>query len=162
MPHVAVVSYALGFIIYIYIYPGKAGVCFFYYRVVFWCAQMNPMSTWWLACCIRLFAHFTTSLLSLCRRTRMYWTYQMLVRYTLSSVRLRLIQFSKLSIICNIWDCVYSANPFFIGRTVLLLKPPQSPHCYLGAVDHGIFPPPLVTLQARSYRAHRATQTLLF
>ena len=24
----------------------------------------------------------------------------------------------------------------FIGRTVPLLKPPQSPHCYLGEVDH--------------------------
>ena len=50
-----------------------------------------------------------------------------------------------------------------IGRTVLLLKPPQSPHCYLGAVDHlKNSPPPLVTLQARSYRAYRATKTLLF
>ena len=29
-----------------------------------------------------------------------------------------------------------------IGRTVPLLKPPQSPHCYLGAVDHAKNPPP--------------------
>ena len=48
-----------------------------------------------------------------------------------------------------------------IVRTVPLLKPPQIPHCYLGAVDHvKKSPPPLVTLQARSYRAHRSTQTL--
>ena len=48
-----------------------------------------------------------------------------------------------------------------IVRTVPLLKPPQIPHCNLGAVDHAKkFPPPLVTLQAQSYRAHRATQTL--
>ena len=29
-----------------------------------------------------------------------------------------------------------------IGRTVPLLKPPQSPHCYLGAVDHATKIPP--------------------
>ena len=35
--------------------------------------------------------------------------------------------------------------------------------CYLGAVDHPKkFPLPLVTLQARSYCTHQATQTLLF
>ena len=50
-----------------------------------------------------------------------------------------------------------------IGRTVPLLKPPQSPHCHLEAVEHAKnFPPPLATLQARSYRTNRATQTLLF
>ena len=49
-----------------------------------------------------------------------------------------------------------------IGRTVPLLKPPQSPHCYLGEVDHTKknFPPPLATRQARSYRANWATQPL--
>ena len=30
-----------------------------------------------------------------------------------------------------------------IGRTVPLLKPPQSPHCYLGAVDHVKFFSPI-------------------
>ena len=50
-----------------------------------------------------------------------------------------------------------------IGRTVPLLKPPQSPHCYLGEVDHAKkFPPPLAIRQVRSYRANWATQTLLF
>ena len=29
-----------------------------------------------------------------------------------------------------------------IGRTVPILKPPQSPHWYLGAVDHAKIPPP--------------------
>ena len=51
-----------------------------------------------------------------------------------------------------------------IGRTVLLLKPPQSPHCYLGEVDHARknSPPNLAPRQARSYRANWATQTLLY
>ena len=57
-------------------------------------------------------------------------------------------------------DCLLNR---FIGRTASLLKPPQSPHCYLGAVDHAKnFPPPLATCQAWSYHANRATQTLLF
>ena len=54
-------------------------------------------------------------------------------------------------------------NCDLIGRTVPLLKPPQSPHCYLGEVDHTkISPPPLATRPARSYRANWANQTLLF
>ena len=57
----------------------------------------------------------------------------------------------------------YSKQWPHIGRTVPLLKPPQSPHCHLGAVDHvKILPPPLATRQARSYHAYRATQTPLF
>ena len=55
------------------------------------------------------------------------------------------------AIVMNLHIC----DALHIGRTVLLLKPPQSPHCYLGAVDHAkIFPPPLVMLQAWSYRAY--------
>ena len=52
-----------------------------------------------------------------------------------------------------------------IERTVPLLKPPQSPHCHLGVVDHSKNsppPPPLATRQDRSYPTNRATQTLLF
>ena len=33
-------------------------------------------------------------------------------------------------------------HKFTARRTVSLLKPPQSPHCYLGAVDHVKIPPP--------------------
>ena len=53
----------------------------------------------------------------------------------------------------------------YIGRTVALLKPPQSPHCHFGVVDHAkkFTPsPPLATRQAWSYHANWATQTLLF
>ena len=46
---------------------------------------------------IRLLAHYTTSLSSFCRRIRKYWTSKMIVRYILSSVCLRLSQFSQLS-----------------------------------------------------------------
>ena len=56
-------------------------------------------------------------------------------------------------------------SPHYKGRTVPLLKPPQSQHCYLGEVDHAKNPPPpppLATRQAQSYRANWATQTLLF
>ena len=68
-------------------------------------------------------------------------------------------------ILAFITHIMYKRNwdDFCIGRAVPLLKPPQSPHCYLGEVDHAkIFPPPLATRQARSYRANWATQTLLF
>ena len=54
------------------------------------------------------------------------------------------------------------SNRIASGRTVPLPKPPQSSHRYLGAVDHPKNPPHPVTLQARSYRAYQATQTLLF
>ena len=61
------------------------------------------------------------------------------------------------------WLIKYTLRLPDIGRTVLLLKPPQSPHCSLGAVDHAKnSPPSLATWQARSYRANRATQTPLF
>ena len=35
-----------------------------------------------------------------------------------------------------------SYQSIIIGRTAPLLKPPQSPHCYLGAVDHAEKSPP--------------------
>ena len=62
------------------------------------------------------------------------------------------------------WTAPRKWNNTSIGRTPPLLKPRQSPHCYLGAVDHAknTTHRPLVTLQARSYRAYGATQTLLF
>ena len=68
----------------------------------------------------------------------------------------------------HIWSDIaftHAHTHTYIGRTcsVPLLKPPQIPHCYLGAVDHTkIFPPPMATRQARSYRVNWATQTLLF
>ena len=51
---------------------------------------------------------YNASLLSLCRRIWSYWTSKMLVRYILSSVCLRLSQFSQLSFIQHIGLCVFS------------------------------------------------------
>ena len=76
-----------------HIYPGKAGFCFFYFRAVL-CVQKSR--TIWPYDRIPLFAHYTTSLSSLCRRIWKYRTSKMMVMYILSSVCLRFSQFSRL------------------------------------------------------------------
>ena len=68
----------------------------FYCCAVLWCVQMI-MSILWTDSRICLFAHYTTSLSSLCRRIRKYSISTILVKYNLSSVYLRLRQFSWLS-----------------------------------------------------------------
>ena len=75
-------------------------------------------------------------------------------------------------VIAWIWNKKGRANIWIndsIGRTVPLLKPPQSPPCYLGTVDHTKNSPPPTpghtaspVLSRWSYRDSRTTQTLLF
>ena len=80
--------------------PGQLWFCFFrycHYCAVLWCAQiiMYIMAR----CCIRLFGYYTTSLSSFCTQIWRYWTYDnMLVKYILSSVCLRLSQYFQFSI----------------------------------------------------------------
>ena len=57
---------------------------------------------------IRLFAHYTTLLSSLCRRIWRYWNYKWLVRYILSSVCLKLNQFSQLYFMQYMGLCVFT------------------------------------------------------
>ena len=74
----------------------------------------------------RLFAQYTISLSSLCKHIWRHWTYNMPVRYILSSVRVRLSIFSQLSIIQSIIQylglCVFSlpTSLVMIGRICIL------------------------------------------
>ena len=63
-----------------------------------------------------------TSLSSLCRCTRSYWTSKMLVRCILPRVCLRLNQFSQLSFIQDMQLCVFSLHiyPMMIVRICVL------------------------------------------
>ena len=61
----------------------------------------------WLADRVRLFVHYI-SLSSLCKLIWGHWTYEMPVRYILSSVWVRLSIFSQLSIIEYMGLCVFS------------------------------------------------------
>ena len=77
-----------------HVYPGKLGFCFHHYFVVYdVCKHSGTLRSDGRFC---LFAHYTISLLSLCRLTCKHWTYKMPVRYILSSLCLRLSQFSQL------------------------------------------------------------------
>ena len=91
VPQMVVPSYALGFI-----YISHESWAVFYCCAVLWCVQM-VMSILWTDSRICLFAHYTTSLSSICRRIRKYWISTILVKYTLSSVNLKLRQFSWVS-----------------------------------------------------------------
>ena len=64
--------------------------------------------TIWLADHVRLFVHYTISLSSLCKLIWKQWTYEMPVRYILSSVWVRLGIFSQLPIIQYMGLCVFS------------------------------------------------------
>ena len=86
-----------------HIYPGKAEFCFLYYWAVIWCAQIIEYIIWPDGP-FRLFAHYTTSLSS-CRRIWRYWT-KKLVEYIMSSVCLKLSQFSQLSFMQYTGLCV--------------------------------------------------------
>ena len=81
---------------------------FFYYWAVLWCVQIiKYIMVWFIHGCICLFAHYTTSLSSLCRCICRYWISKILVRYILSSVCLRLIKFSQLSFMQYMGLCVF-------------------------------------------------------
>ena len=78
-----VTSYSVTYCIYI---PGKPGICSHYYCAVY--DECKWSGAFWLDR-IRLFVHYTISLLSLCKLIWRHWTYKMPVRYILSSVWVR-------------------------------------------------------------------------
>ena len=67
-------------------------------------------STLWPVGHIRLFAHYTTSLSSVCRSIWRYWISKILVRYILSSVGLTLSQFSQVSFMQYMGLCVFGLS----------------------------------------------------
>ena len=87
-------------------------------------------SLWWvqifgyvLACrSYRLFEQYTISLSSLCKLIWRHWTYKMPVRYILSSVCVRLLIFSPLSIIQYVGLYIFSLpiSVVMIGRIYTL------------------------------------------
>ena len=94
VPEMFVTSYSVTYCIYI---PGKPGFCFHYHGADYdGCKYSDAFS---FADRVRLFVHYTISLSSLCKLIWGHWTYEMSVRYILSSVWVRLSIFSQLSII---------------------------------------------------------------
>ena len=83
---------------------------------------------------VRVFADYTTSLSSLCRLIWRHWTNEMLVRYMLPSVCLRLRLFSQLSFIQYIGLCVFSLpnSPVMIVRMCIL----SYYHHQIGSMNH--------------------------
>ena len=103
VPEMFVTSYSVTYCLY---FPGKPGFCFHSYRADYdWCKYSD---TFWLADRVRLFVHYTISLSSLCKLIWGHWTYEIPVRYILSSVWVRLSTFSQLSIIQYMGLCVFS------------------------------------------------------
>ena len=93
---------------YIYI---SLGPCFNYWCSVYWCSVYGigkRSDTIWPAGRVRLFAHYTISLSSLCRLIWRHWTNKMPVRYMRPSVCLRLRLLSQLSFIQYMGLCVFS------------------------------------------------------
>ena len=77
----------------------------------YYCADHDECKysdTFCLADRVRLFVQYTISLSSLCKLIWGHWTYEMTVRYILSSVWVRLSIFSQLSIIQYMGLCVFS------------------------------------------------------
>ena len=102
VPEMFVTSYSVTYCIYI---PEKPGFRFYYY-----CADYDECKysdTFWLADRVLLFVHYTISLSSLCKLIWGHWTYEMPVRYILSSMWVRFGIFSQLSIIQYIGLCVF-------------------------------------------------------
>ena len=106
-----------------HINPGKASFGFFYHFAVSLCAQINELGRGpegmvdpsgprpkynMVRCRICLFALKTTSVSSLCRRIWGYWISKILVRYILSSVCLRLNQFSQLHFMQYMGLCIFN------------------------------------------------------
>ena len=105
-PEMFVTSYFVTYCIYV---PGKPGICFHYYCAIY--DECKYSDTFWLADRTRLFVQYTISLSSLCKLTWGHWTYEMPVRYILSSVWVRLSRFSPLY---NMWGCMFSVYPFLL------------------------------------------------
>ena len=81
--------------LFIYI-PGTLGPCFHYWCSVYGICKWSD--TLWPVGRVRLFVDYTISLSSICRLIWKHWTTKMLVRYMMSSMCLRLRQFSQLSL----------------------------------------------------------------
>ena len=103
VPEMIVASYSVTYCIYV---PGKPGYCFHCYCAVY--DECKYSDTFWLADRTRLFVQYTISLSSLCKLIWRYWTYEMPVRYILSSVWIILSTFSPLSIIQYVGLYVFS------------------------------------------------------
>ena len=97
-----VTSYSVTYCINI---PGKPGFCFHYDCADFWWVQIFGYVS---ACRSCSFVHCTISLSSLCKLIWGHWTYEMPVRYILSSVWVRLSKFFQLSIIQCMGLCAFS------------------------------------------------------
>ena len=108
-----VLSYSV--IYYIYIL-GTLGPCFYYWYSVYGICKWSDIL--WPVGRVRLFANYTISLSSSCRLIWRHWTTNILVRYMLPSVYLRLRQFSQLSLIQYMGLCVFSLpnSPVMIVR----------------------------------------------
>ena len=107
VPEMFVTSYSVTYCMYV---PGKPGICFHYYCVVY--DECKYSDTFCLADRTRLFVQYTISLSSLCKFIWRHWTYKMPVRYILSSVWVCLSIFSPLSIIHHVGLYVFSFTHF--------------------------------------------------
>ena len=85
---------------------GKTGNLFHYHCAIY--DEWKYSDTFWLADRTRLFIQYTISLSSLCKLVWGHWTYEMPVRYILSSVSVRLSIFSPLAIIQYVALYVFS------------------------------------------------------
>ena len=103
VPEMFITSYSVTYGIYV---PGKPGICFHYHFEVY--DECKYSDTFWLADRTRLFVQYNISLSSLCKLIWRHWTYNMPVRYILSSVWVRLSIFSPLSIIQYVGLYVFS------------------------------------------------------
>ena len=92
--------------------PRKPEFCFRYNCTDY--DECKYSDTFLLADRVRLFVHYTISLSSLCKLIWGHWTYEMPVRYILSSVWVRLSIFSQLSIIQYMGLCVFSLTIFLV------------------------------------------------
>ena len=102
-------------------------ICFHYYCAAY--DQCKYSDTFWLADRTRLFVQYTISLSSLCKLIWRHWTYEMPVRYILSSVWVRISVFSPLSIIQYVGLCVFSLpisvvmiERIYILRLIIMIK----------------------------------------
>ena len=75
---------------------------FVFIIIVQFLIECKQFETFCLAACTRLLVQYAISLSSLCRIIWRQWTYEMPIRYILSSVWIRLSIFSRLSIIQSI------------------------------------------------------------
>ena len=111
-----VTSYSVTYCIYA---PGKPGICFHYYCAIYDECKYSDM--FWLAGRTRLFVQYTIALSSLCKLIGRHWTYEMPVRYILSSVWVRLSIFSPLFIIQYVGLYVFSLPIYLVMIEIIFI-----------------------------------------